>query len=659
EYTSSTTDPNRDAVRYVFDWDDDSQDTTEYLASGALVTKAHTWTEVGTYALRVKAQDERGNWSADWSDALEVVVYLDGENNPPDPPTTPTGPDSTGTGVTVTFTTTATDPDGDAVQVRFSWGDGDTSAWSALAPGGSEFSAGHQYITRGPKQVRAQARDADGAESSWSDPATITVYGANTPPGPPMVTGPARGIIEGPMYLFFASARDPEGDDVEYKFFWGDGTASAWTAAQREGLPVPDSTRYAAVGSYQIRAIARDILGAVSDTSEPFTFQVVGEGEVLWAVSVEECISSPAFATVRDAGARMRPAIIIANSDGRVLAVDAWQGTELYDLTLEESEGFNSSPAVSADGNSFYIGARSGQLFAFNNLERREKWTSPWPDSASDQDLGATPAVDGQSIYCAGEDGYLFKVNDDGTGASPVWSSPFRAREEIYSSPVLANDRVIVCDDSGYVYFLNPADGQVMNDFKCDDGIVASPAIGADGTVYVGTDQGTMYAIAPDGSERWNYPITPFAQIYGSAVIAVDGGIVFGADNGYLYKLNAGTGQVMPGWPVMVTAGGLATTPAVSADGVIYVTSDDDVLHAVAQDGTVLWTVTLDMPGLRLSTDELSPSVMIDQHGIIYAASTTDGLFAIAGRGPAGRLAATAWPMFQHDVRHSGKAGSW
>ncbi|HDQ98732.1 MAG TPA: hypothetical protein ENN51_00390 [candidate division WOR-3 bacterium] len=77
EYTSSTTDPNRDAVRYVFDWDDDSQDTTEYLASGALVTKAHTWTEVGTYALRVKAQDERGNWSADWSDALEVNAELD------------------------------------------------------------------------------------------------------------------------------------------------------------------------------------------------------------------------------------------------------------------------------------------------------------------------------------------------------------------------------------------------------------------------------------------------------------------------------------------------------------------------------------------------------------------------------------------------------
>lgn len=658
QYTSTTTDPNRDAVRYVFDWADDSHDTSDYLASGATVTMAHTWTEVGTYPVRVKAQDEKGNWSADWSDALDVVVYASGENNPPAPPSVPVGPDSTGTGVRVTFTTTATDPDGDRVQVRFSWGDGDTSAWTALAAGGSTFTDSHSYTSRGAKQVRAQARDEGGAESSWSDPATITVFGANTPPGRPTVTGPARGIASGPMYLFFASARDDEMDDLQYKFFWGNGTESPWTAAAREGIPVPESTSYTSQGTFQVRAIARDVLGAVSDTSAPFSFEVVGEGSILWALSSDECVSSPAWATVRDASGMMRPGVVIANLDGRIFAVDAWQGTTLYDLSMLASEGFTSSPAISADGGTVYIGARSGQMLAFDNATRNEKWEKPWPDTISDQDFGATPAVDGQHIYCAGEAGYVFKLSDNGGQAAMVWS--YRTREEVYSSPVISGGRIIVCDDSGYVYFLNPADGQRAAEFKCNDGIISSPAVGADGTIYVATDQGTMYAIRPDATEKWRYTVDPFSPISGSAVIARDGGIVFGADNGYVYKLNPDNGQLMSGWPLLVSGAGIASTPAVCADGVIYVTADDDVLHALAENGSVLWTVPLQLPGpRRLSTEELTPSVMVDQYGIIYAASSTDGFFAIAGRGAAGRLAATAWPMFQRDVRHSGKAGSW
>jgi outer membrane protein assembly factor BamB len=33
-------------------------------------------------------------------------------------------------------------------------------------------------------------------------------------------------------------------------------------------------------------------------------------------------------------------------------------------------------------------------------------------------------------------------------------------------------------------------------------GLVCSPAIGADGTVYVGSSNGKIYAVNPDGSKK-------------------------------------------------------------------------------------------------------------------------------------------------------------
>jgi outer membrane protein assembly factor BamB len=346
------------------------------------------------------------------------------------------------------------------------------------------------------------------------------------------------------------------------------------------------------------------------------------------------------------------------------MAIDAWQGVEHYSRTAAD-DPFTSSPAVSEDGLTVYIGSGAGQLLA-HSANGDQKWINPYPDTISGDDLGATPAVDGQNIYAAGEAGYVFRVSDAGANATPGWM--FKARDDINSSPVLAGGNLVVCDDSGYVYFLNPATGAVVGEFRCDGDITASPAVGANGNIYVGTEQGTMYAISPAGALVWADTITPFAVIYSSAVIAGDGGIVFGADDGYLYKLDPANGQPMAGWPVALSTSGIASTAAICADGVIYVVTEDDMLHAVRNDGTPHWAnpVELVLPPQargparprRLGSADLSPSVLVDQHGIIYAASTINGIFAIAGR-PAGRLATTAWPMFQHDIRHSGKAGSW
>ena len=74
-YTSSTTDPDGDQVKYGWDWNGDEvvNEWTNFYNSGETVTTPHTWTEKGTYNVRVKAQD-KGGLESEWSDPLSVTM---------------------------------------------------------------------------------------------------------------------------------------------------------------------------------------------------------------------------------------------------------------------------------------------------------------------------------------------------------------------------------------------------------------------------------------------------------------------------------------------------------------------------------------------------------------------------------------------------------
>jgi hypothetical protein len=41
--------------------------------------------------------------------------------------------------------------------------------------------------------------------------------------------------------------------------------------------------------------------------------------------------------------------------------------------------------------------------------------------------------------------------------------------------------------------------------FTTGDGVASSPAIGADGTIYVGSGDSNLYALNPDGSQKWSF----------------------------------------------------------------------------------------------------------------------------------------------------------
>ena len=103
----------------------------------------------------------------------------------------------------------------------------------------------------------------------------------------------------------------------------------------------------------------------------------------------------------------------------------------------------------------------------------------------------------GNHLYFGSDDHNLYAV--DTTSGKIDWMFPTGAA--IASSPAVATGAaqpiVVVGSNDGNVYFIqdNGSSATMLALFPIGDAVRSSPAIGRDGTVYVGADDGRLYAI--------------------------------------------------------------------------------------------------------------------------------------------------------------------
>ena len=129
--------------------------------------------------------------------------------------------------------------------------------------------------------------------------------------------------------------------------------------------------------------------------------------------------------------------------------------------------------------------------------------------------------------------------------------------------------------------------------------VVSSPAIGSDGTIYVGSN--ALYAINPTtGVEKW-YFYTGGYNVVSSP--AINGGLIyFGCNNGLLYCVNS-SGNSQWSYPSYPTYSAIESSPTISSDGtVIYFGCDDGKVYAVYTGnnanpaGTLKWSLSTGGP---------------------------------------------------------------
>jgi outer membrane protein assembly factor BamB len=159
-----------------------------------------------------------------------------------------------------------------------------------------------------------------------------------------------------------------------------------------------------------------------------------------------------------------------------------------------------------------------------------------------------------------------------------------------------------------------PTRPPVLWEFAATSAICAPPALGRDGTVYVGSGGGTLYAIDSSGSNAWS--ATVGGPIAGSPAVGPSGRIYFGARDSSVWCLNA-NGRLVRSY----STGGFAdASPAMGADETLYVGDSGGSFHAFRPSGGSAWS--------RSTSGWIESSAAISRDGVIYVGSAAGWLYA-------------------------------
>jgi outer membrane protein assembly factor BamB len=473
------------------------------------------------------------------------------------------------------------------------------------------------------------------------------------------------------QYTYGAAPTDPNGDNVAVRFDWGDST-SDWTDYAAGGDLITLSHAWADTGTFQVMAQARDRKLAESDWSPALPVQVLPRPEVpAVPIGPALCFKDTTYTfrsvttdrfgdsvSIRfDWGSDTSDWSTFVASGETVAASFAWPNVGPYKVTAQArdpklhatgwSDGLDvdvilragpNTPAV-PDGpvrggqDSSYdftgYGTHPQDLLVAIRFDWGDGDTSAWGDFMA----AGQPTTKSHAWSVADTFGVKAQAKDTGNALS-AWSAAhtivIRPKDTLriwryqikegaptsnYSSPAIGPDGTIyVGSQDFYLYAVNP-DSTLKWRFQTGSVVRSSPAIGADGTIYVGSYDNRLYAINSDGTVKWSY--LTGSNIPSSPAITADGTIIFGSSNGNIYALNPDSTLK---WTYS-TGQAVYSSPAIAPDGTIYCGSYDRYLYALNQNGNLKWRY-------RVGKDiQSSPAIAPD--GTVYVGSDDGVLYAI------------------------------
>ncbi len=312
-----------------------------------------------------------------------------------------------------------------------------------------------------------------------------------------------------------------------------------------------------------------------------------------------------------------------------------------------QTEGpVRSSPTVVGDW--LFVGSSDGHLYALDRTTGSMRWNA---DVGSP--VNSSPAVaDGLVVF--GSRGGAFHAYDAQSGAERwtvqtgdliPWEWGFEGWDAYTSSPVVASSLVLFGAGDGVLYAVALASGVEMWRFETGGRIRSSPAV-ADGMAFVGSADGRVYAVdVVTGEERWRYEpdgVSLVSADFGfdrksvlGSPAAADGTVYIGSRDGYMYALDQTTGEFK--WRADHEVSWAMSSPAV-VDGVVYSgTSDGAFVHALdAESGDELWR--FDAEGYTWSSPAVAGNAVYigDGGGSLWALDreTGDVLWRYRTQGP-------------------------
>jgi len=172
DYKAQTFDPDGDDIRYGWDWDgDDAVDEwapseTEYYGNYAWQRRYHKWEDIGTFNLKVLAEDIHGARS-EWSDPLITVVrekcgpYIEELKGPSYAKVNRESAE---------FYVGAFDCQDEDIYYWFDWGDGTNTGWT------EDCTPRHTWTERKSYTISIKAIDDPDGDGNVSDGIETPTY---------------------------------------------------------------------------------------------------------------------------------------------------------------------------------------------------------------------------------------------------------------------------------------------------------------------------------------------------------------------------------------------------------------------------------------------------------------------------------------------------
>jgi len=257
--------------------------------------------------------------------------------------------------------------------------------------------------------------------------------------------------------------------------------------------------------------------------------------------------------------------------------------------------------------------------------------------------------------------GGVILVALDGSNGDPKWSfqmgrsqrREFPYRNE-FSGPAIGEDGTIFIGSTDKkIYAVNGDDGTKKWEFATRNIVIATPVIRKDGSVIVGSKDNHIYSLNGETGEK-NWAFDTGNDVNWSAAIGKDGTVYVGSQNMIFYALDGATGAKKWEYKMEKDQSGSGSTsprwshPVIGSDGTVYVGTGHQGAKIFALDGktgvkkwgfhTRHWQTTF-------------PTIGKD--GAFYVA---DGAFIYALETDNKNPGASPWPMVGRNAQHTGRS---
>lgn len=298
-------------------------------------------------------------------------------------------------------------------------------------------------------------------------------------------------------------------------------------------------------------------------------------------------------------------------------ALNPISAAPLWTVPLSDS----GTPAIAADGTIYVSGIN---LSAIDAATHTVKWSVPGPGKAPPNAFGQQPGP------ALGPDGTVYAVSGagltafDGTNGAVKWT--FTGQGGMGASPALSADGTLYIGSSrggggGKVYAIDARSGtqKWAFDLKGYD-VEQAPCLGPDGTVYVGANGPGVFALdGQTGAQKWFFSLGFQIGTGGPLAVSLDNIVYVPTEFGQMIAIDGPTGAFK--WGYAVQGRPFHCAPVIGTDGVVYVGCDNGNLYAFdGKTGSVKWTLAIG------STIQGSPAMGLD--GALYFVSA-GSLYAI------------------------------